>query len=241
MALAKGISTSEENTNALSRIMAPFKRVLEGVLNVIQNIATGVLKVVEGFENLAMGASRLMERLPLVGSAFKQVNDENYPQVINLAQSSAYSGYEVPFPAKKDDPPWISDAMAWWVDAFDYRFNDSDLTDAKQWASIEHNWSAIQELWKRIGGYGSAIAVIEELVKECVKYQSGDYIKVSQLSDDVYQLDLDQSAVDKMDKGVSAYNEVNALKDKIVEYKWSTSGANPAACVGNNVIWFNED
>lgn len=76
MALAKGISTSEENTNALSRIMAPFKRVLEGVLNVIQNIATGVLKVVEGFENLAMGASRLMERLPLVGSAFKKVNDE---------------------------------------------------------------------------------------------------------------------------------------------------------------------
>ena len=75
-ALAKGISTSEENTNALNRIMAPFKRVLEGVLNVIQNIATGVLKVVEGFENLAMGASRLMERLPLVGNAFKKVNDE---------------------------------------------------------------------------------------------------------------------------------------------------------------------
>ena len=128
---------------------------------------------------------------------FKQVNDENYPQVINLAQSSAYSGYPVPFPAKEKDPPWISDAMAWWVDAFDYRFNDSDKTDASQWASIEHNWSAIQELWKRIGGYGSAIAVIDD--------------------------------------------EVNALKNKIVEYKWSTSGADPAACVGNNIIWFNED
>lgn len=75
-ALAKGISTSAENTNTLSRILAPFKRVLDGVLSVIQNIATGVLKVVEGFENLAMGASRLMERLPLVGSAFKKVNDE---------------------------------------------------------------------------------------------------------------------------------------------------------------------
>lgn len=75
-ALAKGISTSEENTNALARILAPFKRILTEVLDVIQSIATGVLKVVEGFENLAMGASRLMERLPLVGSAFKKVNDE---------------------------------------------------------------------------------------------------------------------------------------------------------------------
>lgn len=75
-ALAKGISTSEENTNTLMRILAPFKRVLEGVLNVIQNIATVVLKVVDGFENLAMGASKLMERLPLVGGAFKKVNDE---------------------------------------------------------------------------------------------------------------------------------------------------------------------
>ena len=76
MALAKGISTSEENTNALNRILAPFKRILTEVLDVIQGVATGVLKVVEGFENLAMGASRLMERLPLVGSAFKKVNDE---------------------------------------------------------------------------------------------------------------------------------------------------------------------
>lgn len=75
-ALSKGISSSEENTNALNRIMAPFQRVLEGVLNVIQNIATGILKVVEGFENLALGASRLMEKLPLVGSALKKVNDE---------------------------------------------------------------------------------------------------------------------------------------------------------------------
>lgn len=75
-ALAKGISTSEENTNALNRILAPFKRILTEVLDVIQSVATGVLKVVEGFENLAMGASRLMERLPLVGNALKKVNDE---------------------------------------------------------------------------------------------------------------------------------------------------------------------
>ena len=75
MALAKGISSSEENTNLLNRVLAPFQRILTGVLNVLQNVATFVLKVVAGFEDLAMGASKLMEKLPLVGGAFKRVND----------------------------------------------------------------------------------------------------------------------------------------------------------------------
>ena len=75
-ALSKGISSSEENTNAFNRVLAPFKRILEGALNVIQNFATMVLKVVEGFENLAMAASKLMEKLPFVGDAMKKVNRE---------------------------------------------------------------------------------------------------------------------------------------------------------------------
>ena len=75
MALAKGISSSEENTNTLMRVLAPFERVLTGVVDVLQTMAGWLLKAVEGFENLAMGASRLMERLPLVGGAFKKVND----------------------------------------------------------------------------------------------------------------------------------------------------------------------
>jgi len=75
MALAQGISSSEENTNLLNRVLAPFQRILTGVLNVLQNVATFVLKVVAGFEDIAMGASRLMEKLPLVGGAFKKVND----------------------------------------------------------------------------------------------------------------------------------------------------------------------
>ena len=75
VALAKGISTSEENTMALNRVLAPFERILTGVVSVLQSAAGFVLKVVEGFEGLAMGASRLMEKLPLVGSAIKKVND----------------------------------------------------------------------------------------------------------------------------------------------------------------------
>ena len=74
-ALAKGISSSEQNTQALQRVLAPFERVLTGVVSVLQTAAEWLLKGVEGMENLAMGASRLMERLPLVGKAFKGVND----------------------------------------------------------------------------------------------------------------------------------------------------------------------
>ena len=75
MALAEGISSSEENTNLLNQVLAPFKRILTGVVSVLQTAAEFVLKVVRGFENLAMGASRLMERLPLVGNAIRKVNN----------------------------------------------------------------------------------------------------------------------------------------------------------------------
>lgn len=75
MALAKGISSSEENTNTLMRVLAPFERILTAIVSVLQDVAGWLLKGVEGMEKLAMGASRLIERLPLVGNAMKKVND----------------------------------------------------------------------------------------------------------------------------------------------------------------------
>ena len=76
VALSKGISSSEENTNQLNRILAPFKRIMEGVLSVLQSMAKYVLNVVEGYERLAMKFARLMEKLPIVGDRMKKVNDE---------------------------------------------------------------------------------------------------------------------------------------------------------------------
>lgn len=75
MALSKAISTSEENTRALERIMAPFERLLTGILNVLQETAGFILRVVEGFENMAMAASRFAERLPVVGKYLRDVNN----------------------------------------------------------------------------------------------------------------------------------------------------------------------
>lgn len=75
MALAKGISTSEENTMALERVLAPFQRVLAGVLNILQTAAGWVLKFAEGFENTAFAVSRFLEKIPLVGRYIKDAND----------------------------------------------------------------------------------------------------------------------------------------------------------------------
>ena len=75
LALKEAISSSEENTRSLARIMAPFERILTGVLAVLQDMAGWLLKGVEGLENMAMGASRFAERLPIVGKYLKQVND----------------------------------------------------------------------------------------------------------------------------------------------------------------------
>lgn len=76
MALKEAIASSEENTRTLTRVLAPFQRILSFVLDTMQSFAGWILKAVEGMENLAMAASRWAERLPLVGYALRKVNNE---------------------------------------------------------------------------------------------------------------------------------------------------------------------
>ena len=75
MALAKGISSSEENTMALQRILAPFQRVLTGVLNILQTTVGYILKFAEGFEDAAFAVSRFLEKIPVLGKYIKSAND----------------------------------------------------------------------------------------------------------------------------------------------------------------------
>lgn len=75
MALSKGISTSEENTMALQRVLAPFQRVLTGVISILQTAAGYVLRFAEGFETAAFAVSRFLERIPLIGKYIKDAND----------------------------------------------------------------------------------------------------------------------------------------------------------------------
>lgn len=74
MALKKGIESSEENTRSLQVILAPFKRTLEEILEVLQKVTASVLNAVQGAEMLAMGMSKLAERLPVVGKYFQDIN-----------------------------------------------------------------------------------------------------------------------------------------------------------------------
>ena len=74
IALAHGIKTSEENSWALERVMAPLGRGMTSLTKITQNMAENLLKQVEGYEMLAIIWSKMLERLPLVGAAFEKVN-----------------------------------------------------------------------------------------------------------------------------------------------------------------------
>ena len=60
---------------ALQRVLAPFQRVLTGVINILQTAAGYVLRFAEGFETAAFAVSRFLERIPLIGKYIKDAND----------------------------------------------------------------------------------------------------------------------------------------------------------------------
>ena len=76
LTLQKALKSNEEGTRALERVMAPFEAVVKVITNALQNLAQTIISAVEGFENLAMGLSKLAERLPIVGKLFSEVNSK---------------------------------------------------------------------------------------------------------------------------------------------------------------------
>ena len=85
MAVSKAIKSSEQNTNAWNAIMAPFQRVLDGILNVIQNIVTAILSWVTNGAKLVGWIMTMMEKLPIVGKYLAMINGE-IRESIALAQ-----------------------------------------------------------------------------------------------------------------------------------------------------------
>ena len=76
MLVAKGIKSSEDNTAKWNMILAPFQRILTGVLNVIQNITTAILSWVQAGGKLVGWMMTMMEKLPIIGNMLKGINDE---------------------------------------------------------------------------------------------------------------------------------------------------------------------
>lgn len=77
MGLVKAINSSEEATNRVSVLLAPLKKMLDGLLHLLQIFAAGILTVAEAWAKLYDWQMKLMEKLPLVGGAIKEINESN--------------------------------------------------------------------------------------------------------------------------------------------------------------------
>lgn len=106
MAVAKAINSSEEASNRWSIIIAPLKRALDGLLSIIQFVAGAILTVVEAGIKLDNWISSQLEKLPLVGKLYKQLNDANR-QAVDLAKEKIAIEQQ----ARKDEVQNAKDAL----------------------------------------------------------------------------------------------------------------------------------
>lgn len=88
MAVSKAIKSSEENTNLWNQILAPFQRILTGILSVIQDIVTAILSWVTNGAKLVGWIMTMLEKLPLIGNWLKVINDQ-LRESITIAQTDA--------------------------------------------------------------------------------------------------------------------------------------------------------
>lgn len=86
--LVKIMRGNEEQSARLDAVLAPLKRAFEGIIAVLQVVAGWVLDVAEGFQSLALQATKLGESIPIIGKYFKQSNDAMLAS-IQLAKDKA--------------------------------------------------------------------------------------------------------------------------------------------------------
>lgn len=77
MAVAKAINSSEEESNRWKVITAPLSRALSFLLSIVQNLAAGILSVVEVGAKFTNWIASLAEKIPGVGKYIKEMNDAN--------------------------------------------------------------------------------------------------------------------------------------------------------------------
>ncbi|MDM8232318.1 hypothetical protein QUW56_02750 [Phocaeicola barnesiae] len=88
MAVAKGIKSSEENSNRWAAALAPLRMVLDAVGKVLQVVAGGILSVVEAGGKMMGWVTKQMEKLPVLGKYIDEVNKEN-ERYIAMAKEKA--------------------------------------------------------------------------------------------------------------------------------------------------------
>lgn len=88
MAVAKGIKSSEENTNRWNAVLAPMKMVLDRIGKVLQVVASSILSVVEAGGKMAKWINTQLEKMPVLGKYIASVNKEN-ERYIAMAKEQA--------------------------------------------------------------------------------------------------------------------------------------------------------
>lgn len=75
--LNHGIKTSEKNTSKFKEVMASFKPVVDLVTKYLQLYARTLLEVYGLYGKLIQSFMKLLEKAPMVGDFFKEMNEEN--------------------------------------------------------------------------------------------------------------------------------------------------------------------
>lgn len=74
--LSDAIQNNEENTDRLTKILAPFHRILELISNQLQMLAGMILSVVEAGGKMLSWVMNMMEKVPILGQYFADLNAE---------------------------------------------------------------------------------------------------------------------------------------------------------------------
>lgn len=88
LSIAKGIKSSEENTQRWNVVLAPFSMLLDAVGKGMQVLASGILYVIEAGGKMMGWITKQMEKLPILGKYVKEVNDEN-ARYVSIAKEQA--------------------------------------------------------------------------------------------------------------------------------------------------------
>ena len=93
-ALKKAIDSNAESTAKFKKIMEPVNALMKVLNLVLKEVVDWILKGAEAFMSFAMGAAKMLEKLPLIGKAFKSVNEQTEKYIDLAKQKKALSEAE---------------------------------------------------------------------------------------------------------------------------------------------------
>ena len=210
MALSKAITSSEKNTRALERVMAPLKGIMDALLGVIQEAASWLLKGAEAIVNFTGSVMRLAEKLPFVGKAMKDINDKVEENIRLTKQRQRLADQE---------RTWGEASARLMVRVAKLR------ADAESTKNAEHRLQLLQQAQKLEDmAYKSEMAyqrtVLDNMEKEAAKNQSDtetlnalsqQRIKVYNLEEQMQQRRISSNKkIAKQEKALDKENQENA-------------------------------